>query len=128
MINAKSAAAAPAGGEGGGENKGDVKGAATANFVISDILVNIAGTKAGRFLKATAYFDAPPAVVAELERKRPQITDIVSATLGQKSLDELSDPGVRGKLRSELLATINPLLETKNGEVTNIYFPEFIIQ
>lgn len=89
--------------------------------------MNIAGTKAGRFLKATAYFAAPPSVVAELERKRPQITDIVSATLGQKSLEELSDPSVRGKLRSELLNTINPLLETK-GEVTNIYFPEFIIQ
>ena len=66
-------------------------------------------------------------MVAELEQKRAKITDIVSATLGGKSLDELSDPGVRGKLRSELLATINPLLETK-GEVTNIYFPEFIIQ
>jgi len=97
------------------------------SFVLSDILVNIAGTHAGRFLKATAYFDAPPNVVAELEQKRAKITDIVSATLGGKSLDELSDPGVRGKLRSELLATINPLLETK-GEVTNIYFPEFIIQ
>ncbi len=65
--------------------------------------------------------------MAELEHMRPKVTDIISSTLGQKSLDELSDPGIRGKLRSELLATINPLLQTK-GEVENIYFPEFIIQ
>ncbi len=113
-----------AGGDAKGGDAGKVGG---DSFVLSDILVNISGTHAGRFLKATAYFDAPPNVVAELEQKRAKITDIVSATLGGKSLDELSDPGVRGKLRSELLATINPLLETK-GEVTNIYFPEFIIQ
>ena len=119
--------AAPAPPAGGDAKPGDAGKVGGDSFVLSDILVNIAGTHAGRFLKATCYFDAPANVVAELEQKRAKITDIVSATLGQKSLDELSDPGVRGKLRSELLATINPLLETK-GEVTNIYFPEFIIQ
>ncbi len=123
-------AAAPAGeaakgGEAGKE--GDKTAVPGAGFTLSDILVNVTGTGGSRFIKVSVYFQAPPAIQSELQGMRDQLKDIVSNTLAQKSLAELSDSGVRGRLRSELLATINPLLKNK-GEVQNIYFPEFIIQ
>jgi len=111
----------------GGEGKEGAAAAPGAGFTLSDILVNVTGTGGSRFIKVSVYFQAPPAVQTELQGMRDQLKDIVSNTLAQKSLSELSDSGVRGRLRSELLATINPLLKSK-GEVQNIYFPEFIIQ
>ncbi|SDU24955.1 Flagellar basal body-associated protein FliL [Verrucomicrobium sp. GAS474] len=124
-------AAAPAEGAKGeakaGEGKEGATGAPGAGFTLSDILVNVTGTGGSRFIKVSVYFQAPMNVQTELQGMRDQLKDIVSNTLAQKSLAELSDSGVRGRLRSELLATINPLLKSK-GEVQNIYFPEFIIQ
>ena len=121
------AAEAPKGEAKGGEGKEGAAAAPGAGFTLSDILVNVTGTGGSRFIKVSVYFQAPPAVQTELQGMRDQLKDIVSNTLAQKSLSELSDSGVRGRLRSELLATINPLLKSK-GEVQNIYFPEFIIQ
>ena len=124
-------AAAPEGAkkaEGGkeGGKEGKVEGEAK-DFVLTDLLVNVSGTSGTRFVKTTVFFDAEPAVLQDLEKKRAKITDIVQQTIASKKMDELTAPDSRGKLRSELLATINPLLDAK-GEVRNIYFQEFIIQ
>jgi len=125
---ASAGAATPAAADSGTAGKeGDKTAVPGAGFTLSDILVNVTGTGGSRFIKVSVYFQAPPAIQSELQGMRDQLKDIVSNTLAQKSLAELSDSGVRGRLRSELLATINPLLKNK-GEVQNIYFPEFIIQ
>ena len=123
---ATAAAAAPAEGEKKTGEGGKAEGGAK-DFVLTDLLINVAKTNGTRFVKTTVFFDADPAVIKDLDDKRAKITDIVQQTIASKTMDELTAPDSRGKLRSELLATINPLLDAK-GEVNNIYFQEFIIQ
>jgi flagellar protein FliL len=116
------AAAAHSGGSHSSATKSSVE-----KFEIQDLLVNVQGTRGTRFVKLSVFFEADRAVLTELDTKRPKITDIVSQTIGSKTMEELTSPETRGKIRGELIATINPLLEIK-GEVKNVYFPEFIIQ
>lgn len=114
-----------AGGHGGGKHGEGTKN--VDEFAITDLLVNVKDSGGARFVKATVFFEADSPVLNDLESKRPKITDIVAQTLGSKTIQELNAADSRGKLRLELIATINPLLDSK-GEVKNIYFPELIIQ
>lgn len=114
----------PAGSHPSGKHEGTKS---VEEFAITDLLVNVKDSGGARFVKATVYFEAELPVLNDLESKRPKITDIVAQTLGSKTIQELNSADSRGKLRLELMATINPLLDSK-GEVKNIYFPELIIQ
>lgn len=95
-------------------------------FVLSEIVVNIAGSRGARYIKASVYFDANPDVLEDLERQRARVIDLISSALASKTMDELTAPNARGLLREELLATCNGLL--KKGQINNLYFVDFLIQ
>ena len=65
-------------------------------------------------------------VVEEIELRKPQLRDMVNAILSNRTYGELL--GVRGKtqLREELLRRMNQSLT--EGEITRIYFTEFVVQ
>jgi flagellar FliL protein len=104
----------------------EVKAISGQEFRVQDILVNISGTRGGRFIKASLYFEANSDVIAELEGSRAKITDLISQILSSQTLDSLTRSDSRGRIRGELLTTVNAVL-TK-GKVENIYFTDFIIQ
>lgn len=113
--------------EGGhGEAKKEEAPAKAKEFVLSEIVVNVAGSRGARYIKASVYFDASPEVLEELERQRARIIDLVSTTLAAKTMDELTAPTARGTLREEMTATCNGLL--KKGQIKNLYFVDFLIQ
>ncbi|MBF0340883.1 MAG: flagellar basal body-associated FliL family protein [Magnetococcales bacterium] len=62
----------------------------------------------------------------ELERRKPQLQDVILALLTSKSSKELQALEGKFRLREELLARINALLV--NGSITRVYFTEFVIQ
>ncbi|MBF0214527.1 MAG: flagellar basal body-associated FliL family protein [Magnetococcales bacterium] len=62
----------------------------------------------------------------ELERRKPQLQDVILALLTSKSSRELQALEGKFRLREELLARINALLV--NGSITRVYFTEFVIQ
>lgn len=95
-------------------------------FVLSEIVVNVAGSRGARYIKASVYFDATPEVLDELEAQRARVIDLVSTALAAKTMDELTAPTARGVLREELTATCNGLL--KKGQIKNLYFVDFLIQ
>jgi hypothetical protein len=113
-----------AGGEGGG-GEGKAGGAAKP-FELREMIVNTAGSRGNRFVKASLSFDGGPGVAAELETLRPKLTDMVLQTLGSKTVEELTAPTARGALRQELVNNTNAILQ--GGRVSNIYFLELIIQ
>jgi flagellar FliL protein len=104
----------------------EVKAISGQEFRVQDILVNISGTRGGRFIKASLYFEANSDVIGELEGSRAKITDLISQILSSQTLDSLTRSDSRGRIRGELLTTVNAVL-TK-GKVDNIYFTDFIIQ
>lgn len=112
--------------KGGGELLAEKGKEKPKEFVLSEVIVNIAGTRGARFVKASVFFDAPPDVLEELESQRARIIDLVSTELGGKTMDELTAPNARGTLREELTVTCNGLL--KKGQINNLYFVDFLIQ
>jgi flagellar protein FliL len=111
-------------GHGGGH--GEAGGPPPAKFALTEQIVNVAGTRGTRFLRAGMEFEAPAEVLDEMTQRKAQMMDIVSNTLAQKRLDELEAPDIRQKLRAEIITLVNHVL--KDGEVTNLYFTELVIQ
>lgn len=65
-------------------------------------------------------------VITELETKLPMFHDKVNKVLGNMTLAELEMPGAKEKIAAQLSQAINDILD--NGEVTNIFFEEFVWQ
>ncbi|MEO5345169.1 MAG: flagellar basal body-associated FliL family protein [Magnetococcus sp. YQC-9] len=62
----------------------------------------------------------------ELERRKPQLQDLILALLTSKSSRDLQALEGKFRLREELLVRINTVL--LNGSITQVYFTEFVIQ
>ncbi len=101
-------------------------GKVVTKFTIEEVTVNIADTRGNRFVRAGVYFEAAPAVLEELEANRARMIDTLGQVLSTKTLDDLTSPDIRGKLRTELLGIINPTL--KSGRVDNVYFTDLLVQ
>ncbi|MEM9444119.1 MAG: flagellar basal body-associated FliL family protein [Verrucomicrobiota bacterium] len=115
------------GGTGESDGSGSIEDMPTSeDFILSEIIVNLAGSRGGRYVKATMFFDGSKYVLGELEQHRPKVTDVVSEVLSSKTLAQFNSPGVRGELRRELIAAVNATL--KRGKVDNIYFESLLVQ
>lgn len=108
------------------EEHGEKHAEGEDRFALSELIVNIRGTRGTRFLRAALEFEAPATVLHELQSHRAQVLDIVTSTLSAKRLEELEAEDIRQKLRIEIITLINAVLKT--GEVTNVYFPDLVIQ
>ncbi len=98
-------------------------------FVIEDLVINPAGTRASRFLRVAAALEYPideAAVGAELEQRRFQFRDLFITEFSSRTLDELVDAQVKEEIREELLSRLNRKINA--GKLTNLYFTEYVIQ
>jgi len=109
----------------GGSSSAD-NGKNLGEFPLSDILVNVSGTRAGRVLKSSISFHAPADVIHELEGSSSKVRDLIIQILSRKTMDELTSPTAYGMLRTEIITNINALLT--EGKVDSVSFTEFIIQ
>lgn len=116
-------------GEAKGEGKAEGEGAKKATsqeFILSEIMVNVANTQASRLMKVSLYFEASAGIKKKLEERRPQIIDTVSQVLRSKGLEELERKDSMGVLKNEILNRVNAVLP--GGGVDDIYFLDFVIQ
>lgn len=113
------------GGHGGGGAEAG-KSEKPTEFKVENLIVNVSGSRAGRFVKVSLSFEAEPDVLAELAKKKARITDIVGSTLAAKTEEQLRAPTARGALRTEILGALNPLLE--KGQIQAVFFLEYLIQ
>ncbi len=97
---------------------------------ISDIYVNIAGTKATRILKITPVLMlSAEKLIPEIEARRPLIRDLISEAACRMTIDELDGQNGRGILKREIKNKINILLRGQlAGAVQDVYFSDFLIQ
>jgi flagellar protein FliL len=96
-------------------------------YVVSDLIVNPAGTNGTRFLLTTVGVEVDSSrTKEELEKKDIQVRDALITILTSKSLDELGRPEQRDVLRSQIAAKIGEMLVS--GKPKNVYFGKFIIQ
>ena len=115
--------------EAGKDKKGG--GSTNGNYAHSqdfgDVIVNLAGAKGTRYLRAKFTLASSDANLENLVKNNEnQLRDVAIGVLSSQTLDSLEEPGARNTVRNELIAQFNHAL---HGElVEQIYFTEFVVQ
>jgi flagellar FliL protein len=96
--------------------------------VISDLLVNPAGTGGKRFLMVSIGLESQhaEAVFAEIDTKDAVVRDLIIQQLGLRTVEQLSSVMIREQLKEELRRAINAVLN--EGDVDRLYFTQFVLQ
>ncbi|NLJ57207.1 MAG: hypothetical protein GX334_09245 [Firmicutes bacterium] len=95
-------------------------------YAVPEVLVNL--PEGGRrFLSVKFYlgYDEPK-LKEELDKRMPEIRDVVNKTLWTKTVEEMSTAEGKENLREEILGAINDLLQ--KGELRGLYFWHVLVQ
>ncbi len=96
-------------------------------YEMKPFIVNLIGQQGKRYLKTKLELDVDSeALEQELAERGSQLRDAILLLLASKSFDDISTPGGKIQLRSELIARINQTL--KGGAIRTLYFTEFVVQ
>ena len=108
------------------EKEADVKKAeAFQSIPLETFLVNLAGSRGRKLLKVNMELEVDKNEVAtEIDRRKPQVRDIIIILLSSKTYGQISTPEGKEYLKEELRDTVNSFL-TK-GKIKRVMFTEFI--
>jgi flagellar FliL protein len=102
-------------------------------YKLDTLIVNLADQGGKRYLRITMDMELKPAenidakeVVDEVEKRLPQIRDTILMILPTKQYADIATTAGKIALRDEIMAKLNVLL--KKGQISNIYFTEFVVQ
>lgn len=96
-------------------------------YPLDKFTVNLLSQNGSRYLVAKIDLEQEnPEMTPELDTKVSLIRDIIISILSSKTVEEISTPKGKEKLKEEIIDQINKYLE--DGEVKRIYFTNFIIQ
>lgn len=96
-------------------------------YSLDSFVVNLAEAGGNRYLRVTMELELADEMLRnELDQRLPQVRNAMLMTLPSKTPDEINTVDGKLALRDQLIDEINSFLTT--GEVTNIYFTEFVIQ
>ncbi len=111
----------------GGGHGGSAGAAPGDIFLVSDIIVNPAGTGGTRFLSAAIGFELETGEgAAVLIEKEAIVRDQLITILSSQSVPELSDFKQRERLRKLIELRVEKILDTK--DISAVYFTEFVLQ
>ena len=89
-------------------------------------LVNLAGTHGSKLVKINMELEVDgPKVEEEIDKRKPQLRDIVIILLSSKTYDSVTTKDGKEALREEVRNTINSFLV--KGKIKSVYFTDFII-
>ncbi len=102
-------------------------------YRMDTLIVNLADHGGKRYLRVTMELELKPneqvetaEVVEEIEMRLAQLRDTILMILPTKQYAEISTTPGKIALRDELMAKLNPFL--KKGQISKIYFTEFVVQ
>jgi flagellar FliL protein len=120
-----------------GEAKGEAKGEKAAGrdeegqeFIgktipMETFLVNLSGNRGNKLLKVNMDLELEGGKIAEeIDKRKPQIRDIIIILLSSKTYAQLSSPEGKEYLRDEIRDTVNSFLTT--GKIKRVLFTEFL--
>jgi len=124
-------AVVPSGGDGshGGGSHGGGEGSGSEEqgpLTIDNLILNPAESGGSRFLIATLVLDTDDETRAEIESRDAEIRDLLHTVLDARTVDELSDIGLRDEIREQLRSALNTMLGYEG--VHRIFLPQFVIQ
>lgn len=109
-----------------GEAEAAEEAAATAEHLLSNLVLNPAGSGGVRFLVASLALVVSEEAATVLEARDAEARDLVLTVLSARTVEELSDVSRRDEIRQELRSEINGMLGFDG--VQRIFFPQFVIQ
>lgn len=96
-------------------------------YTLETFIVNLADPRGKKYLKTKLELELNnPLVVQEIDQRLPQFRDTVLTILSSKSFEDVRQLEGKYQLRAEIMTMLNQFLQS--GEITNIYFTEFIVQ
>lgn len=94
---------------------------------IDEFIVNIISGDVAHYVKASITVELTNVEVqAEVAQRMPQMRDAILLLISNKTYEELQDLQGKKQLKAELTGKINSFLQT--GQVTSIYFTNFVVQ
>lgn len=97
-----------------------------------EAIVNISGTDGSRFLKVMVVleFDGKKykKLLEELTKRHAKLKDLLIEYLSTVTLKQMEDPDSKNQIRNEYMIRVNASLPKNVGQISNVYFNEFIIQ
>ena len=96
-------------------------------YALDTFIVNLADKGGNRYLRITMDLELGiPELESVLDKRLPQVRDSILMILPSKRFEDISPVAGKIALRDEILKTLNGFLV--QGEITNIYFKEFVVQ
>jgi len=96
-------------------------------YPLDPFIVNLLSANADRYLKCKIDLELSSAKLQkEINKKLPAIRDMIIQILSSKSVEEVITAQGKEKLKEEIKRKINSILTT--GQITHVYFTEFVIQ
>jgi flagellar FliL protein len=106
--------------------RGD-KAAGAPVYTLTDLVLNPAESGGTRFLLLTIAFELTNQATHDAMKARDaELRDQILATIGNKTVDQLSNVAARDSLKGELRDVASKLFKKK--AVRRVYFPQFVIQ
>jgi flagellar FliL protein len=97
---------------------------------LGEFIVNLADPTESHYLRSTVVLEldygSSLKLAQEVEKRLPQIKDIVISCLGAKTSVQLQDPENREALKQEVKDKINATLN--RGQLSKVYFTSFAVQ
>ena len=110
--------------KGSGEGEGSSSGLMKQ---LDPFIVNLADAQGQRYLKAVMQVEVDnPSAEGEIQGKLPQIRDEILTILSNKTFDDVSTTSGKHMVKREIATAMNKYLTT--GQVTQVYFTEFVVQ
>jgi len=96
-------------------------------YSLDPFIVNLVDDFGDRYLKVNLTLELGNSLVKEeLDKRLPQIRDIILILLSSKSFEDIKDVQGKLRLREEIMSKLNNTLIT--GEIRKVYFTEFVVQ
>lgn len=96
-------------------------------YSLDTMIVNLADRGGKRYLRVTMALElSDPEAMMTIESRLPQVRDAILMILPTKNYEDVSTTEGKIALRKQIMEKINGLM-TK-GQVTNLYFTEFVVQ
>ncbi|MEA1981173.1 MAG: flagellar basal body-associated FliL family protein [candidate division Zixibacteria bacterium] len=96
-------------------------------YMVSDIVVNPAGTGGSRFLSVSFGFELESSyMMSQFEAKEPIIRDALITIMSSKTVAHLTDPRQKEIIRLLIKRKVSRIMET--DELAGVYYTDFVLQ
>ena len=96
-------------------------------YALDTFIVNLADKGGNRYLRVSIDLElANPDMETEIVKRLPQVRDSILMILPSKRFEDINTVDGKIALREEILETLNGFLT--QGQITKLYFKEFVVQ